>query len=80
MRASQPTLPGIAQRMRRASDNKPQLYFAVRPGYPDAERAADVVRTTKAIVKAGADGISCYNFGLLEKPHMEWVKQAVSAI
>jgi hypothetical protein len=72
--------PGIMKRMRSATEGKPAIYFAVRPGYPDVERARDVVQMSQAIREAGADGISYYNFGLLEKPHMNWIKQAIRAL
>ena len=70
--------PGIVRRIRRATGKRPEVYFAVRPGYPDADRATDVVRMTNAVLDAGVTGISYYNFGLLEKFHMGWIKQAIS--
>jgi hypothetical protein len=72
--------PGIVRRIRSATGNKPQVYFAVRPGYPDVERATEVVSMSKAVRDAGVDGISYYNFGLLEKPHMDWIKKAIRAL
>ena len=72
--------PGIVRKIRRATGNIPEVYFAVRPGYPDADRATDVVRMTDAVVDAGVNGISYYNFGLLEKFHLNWVKQAIRAL
>jgi hypothetical protein len=35
---------------------------------------------TDAVIDAGVNGISYYNFGLLEKFRMNWVKQAIRAL
>lgn len=70
--------PGIVRRIRRATEKRTEVYFAVRPGYPDANRATDVIRMTNAVLKAGVTGVSYYNFGLLEKFHMGWIRQAIS--
>ncbi len=72
--------PGIVRGIRRAAGVKSAVHFAVRPGYPDAASPADVIRLTEASLKAGVDGIGYYNFGLLEKFHMDWVRKAVESI
>lgn len=53
------------------------VYFAVRPGYPDANNVDDVIRMTKSILGSGGKGISYYNFGLLERYRMRWIGRAI---
>ena len=72
--------PGIVRGIRRAAGAKTAVHFAVRPGYPDAASPADVIRLTEASLKAGVNGIGYYNFGLLEKFHLDWVRKAVASI
>ena len=58
----------------------PNLFFAVRPGYPDAESLEDVVRMAKSILDAGGKGVSFYNFGLLEEWRMAWIGKTISKL
>ena len=55
-----------------------KVYAAVRPGNPDADNAKGVIEMTNNLLRGGADGISYYNFGLLEKFHLDWVRQAIA--
>lgn len=70
----------IVRGIRRAAGANTAVHFAVRPGFPDAASPADVLRLTEASLKAGVNGIGYYNFGLLEKFHMDWVRKAVASI
>jgi hypothetical protein len=67
---------GVIQAIRKAAGKDTSVYLAVRPGYPDARDANDVMQMTKSILKAGGNGISYYNFGLLEKHHLDWIRKA----
>ena len=71
--------PQVVREIRTAAGTNVNVYLIVRPGHPDAKEATDVARLTQATFRAGAKGISYYNFGLFERSHMNWVRQAVRA-
>jgi hypothetical protein len=71
---------GLIQALRKAAGGDPKLYFAVRPGYPDAESLEDLVRMAKSILHAGGNGISFYNFGLLEEWRLAWIGKTISKL
>jgi hypothetical protein len=66
------------QAIRDGAAGEVKVYAAVRPGNPDAEDAEGVIEMTNSLLRAGIDGISYYNFGLLEKFHLDWVRQAIA--
>ena len=68
---------GIVRAIRKAAGSDINVYFAVRPGYPDAEDVNSVIRMTNSILRGGGNGISYYNFGLVEKYHLDWVRRAI---
>jgi hypothetical protein len=69
---------GIVRTIRKAAGRDINVYFAVRPGHPDAEDVNGVIRMTNSILTGGGKGISYYNFGLLEKFHLDWVRRAIA--
>jgi hypothetical protein len=69
---------GMVQAIHEAADRDVDVYFAVRPGHPDAENANRVVELTNSILRGGGKGISYYNFGLLEKFHLDWIRRAIA--
>jgi hypothetical protein len=69
--------PAVVRNVRNAVGPGVPVYLILRPGYPDAEDAATVARLTRAALAAGAEGVSYYNFGLIERSHMEWVRDAI---
>jgi hypothetical protein len=71
---------GLINALRRAAGGDPNLYFAVRPGYPDAESLEDVVRMAKSVLDAGGKGVSFYNFGLLEEWRLAWIGKTISKL
>ncbi len=71
--------PKVVQKIRSATGRKTAAYFAVRPAYPDARGAKDVARITDEILKAGGEGVSYYNYGLFERSHMDWIRNAIAS-
>jgi hypothetical protein len=69
---------GIVRTIRKAAGRDINVYFAVRPGHPDAEDVNGVIRMTNSILTGGGKGISYYNFGLLEKFHLDWIRRAIA--
>ncbi len=68
---------GTVRAIHKAAGSNVNVYFAVRPGHPDAEDAGGVIRMTNSILKGGGNGISYYNFGLFEKFHVDWIRRAI---
>ncbi len=66
--------------MQKAMAMDRKISFAIRPGYPDAASAADVATLTRSVVRAGAAGVSYYNFGLLESYRMPWIREAIREV
>jgi hypothetical protein len=69
----------FVRKVRSTAGREPAVYFAVRPAYPDAKGPRDVVRITKAILKAGGAGVSYYNYGLFERSHLDWIGRAIAS-
>ena len=44
--------------------------------YPEMKGAADLVDRARAGAEAGADGINYYNYGLMPRARLDWVRQA----
>jgi hypothetical protein len=72
--------PAAVRNIHSATKRNAEIYLVVRPGYPDAQNAAGVIRLAQAAAQAGATGVSYYNFGLFERSHLGWVRQAVGSI
>ena len=48
--------------------------------YPEMTGPADLVARTEAAAKAGAGRINFYNYGLVPKARLDWVRQAIDAV
>lgn len=72
--------PAVMRNLRKAAGPAVRIYFVLRPGYPDAKDAAGLVKLAQASAQAGASGVSYYNFGLFERSHMDWIRQAAASI
>ena len=48
--------------------------------YPEMKGAADLVDRARAAAEAGADGINFYNYGLMPRARLDWVKQAAAGV
>jgi hypothetical protein len=47
--------------------------------YPEMTGPADLVARAEAAVKAGAQGINFYNYGLVPGARLDWMRQAIAA-
>lgn len=48
--------------------------------YPEVTSAEELAARSKAAVKAGADGINFYNYGLIPAKRLDWVRHAVKGL
>jgi len=64
----------------KSSSENPNVRVIIRPGYPDARSAEELLHTTESIIRGGARGVSFYNFGLIEKSHIDWVRNAIAGV
>ncbi|TPW27198.1 hypothetical protein FJU08_20610 [Martelella alba] len=48
--------------------------------FPEVTSADALAARSKAAIKAGADGINFYNYGLIPEKRLNWVRQAVDAL
>jgi hypothetical protein len=60
----------------------PDKYLGVgfRLFYPEMTCAADITDRALAAVKAGADGVNFYNYGLVPEKRLGWVRAATDAV
>lgn len=69
----------VMAKLRKSIGQDRRIYFAVRPGFPDANGSKDVLWLTRSVLSAGADGLSYYNFGLLESYRLQDMRDAIRA-
>ncbi len=48
--------------------------------YPEMPSAEQLAARSQAAVAAGADGINYYNYGLIPRPRLSWIGQAVASL
>jgi hypothetical protein len=53
------------------------LFVGLQAIWPAARSAEDLTAKVAAARKAGADGVSVYNYGLMPLPNLAWVRQAL---
>ena len=60
----------------------PDKYLGVgfRVFYPEVTSGDELTGRTEAAIKAGADGINFYNYGLIPQKRLDWIRQAVEAL
>ena len=56
------------------------LRAGLRLFHPEVASADDVVARARAAVRAGADGINFYNYGLVPAARLDWVRAAAEAL
>jgi len=64
-----------------ASRRVPGKYLAAgfRVFHPETRDAADLTRKVQQAVRAGADGLNFYNFGLIPRSRLSWIRESVEA-
>ncbi|WP_227354887.1 hypothetical protein [Haladaptatus salinisoli] len=69
-----------ADRLRVADDLTPDvpLHAGLLPGHPAVRDAATVRELVDAVVDAGAERVSFYNYGLLPERNLDWIREAIS--
>jgi hypothetical protein len=65
-------------RFARAHSNGSRLYAGLQSIWPLARGAGDLAAKVSAVKRAGADGVSLYNYGLMPLPNLGWVKEALA--
>ncbi len=50
----------------------------LRPSFPDLETRSEVVAAAGALRDAGVSGIAFYNYGMLRRPNLAWIADALS--
>lgn len=61
----------------RAQAGSTPLFVGLQAVWPVARNAADLWDKLAAARRAGADGVSVYNYGLMPLPHLSWIKQVL---
>lgn len=68
-----------AARLRVADSLTPDisLHVGLLPGHPAVDDAASVSELVDAVVDAGAERVSFYNYGLLPERNLDWIREAI---
>ena len=77
-------MPGAVQcLMRQARETiGPDKYLGAgfRVFYPEMSRPDDLVARAQAARLGGAEGMNFYNYGLIPRARLDWVRQAITAV
>jgi hypothetical protein len=71
---------GVFREGRRSLGPDRYLGAGFRLLYPEFRSGPELAAQVHSAIQGGADGLSFYNYGLIPRPRLQWVKAAIGSV